>query len=600
MRKIFDGIRSLQRLGLAKTILGKAKQAGLERKSVVKDGFRIDVAAGGSPEGDKVKIAAPNGVTLAAVVRDGSEIGASRTKLWVMDAVGLAAVETEFVQCVDDQCEATEAIYTSFGPQVDIPYMGSAYDRYSRVVMVPVAGEIIMPVYQSSRYKLFYLIPSTLPSDGYLHGIVSWGKALYLGRHFRTSEAARYGGEQTIIDGTTYTINEYDGWGHSEDHVGSSTVFYQPGSAQRFALCEMARTNSRTAVFRIVFTDETLSFVRSETTGWLFQNTIPREYLIGLVFPSGGVTAQDVTYLSGGLLPVPVGDGQLSVAHWWVNQIAGSRHRSALIEFVGGQYAGITLLEAEDTTAVRPQTQFVMGWPFVNTYNRVTFYDPAHQIYVTWGKIALTSEDIYGSYRLNEQIVETGDYDPNDPNFYDQFAAGGLARYTFPAAALDPFIRIEYALARNAMFLLLRTVADGQTIDGWTPNEPQGLQSTVHSIYVGQPWSGWQEVPLPAGTVLQVTCIEAAGPESDDPQRLRLMAITDEVSVWMYEDSSEIESPEWAQVGQADVSSMGESPEAALWSTVLFGDQAGAARLSPDACAPMSTCWENDAVARRL
>lgn len=231
------------------------------------------------------------------------------------------------------------------------------------------------------------------------------------------------------------------------------------------------------------------------------------------------------------------------------------------------------------------------GWPYANVLNKVTFYDPGVDDFITWGKPNAGSgdpvEETVGSYAFRENLTaydESQTYPVLDAAL--QMADRGLGGYTFPAGAAEVGVRIEYTMGDDDWLLVLRKFPDGDVTS----------RSHVQSLHVGTPWGGWVDLPMPAGTAYQVDCVRLANAEAmvyalaDDPEdgRLYIWELNgdpaDQDLVWTRQPGAIVDLAEQIPAGDR---------EACLWSISPFGGTIPDRRLSPGGCPPLSTVVES-------
>lgn len=247
---------------------------------------------------------------------------------------------------------------------------------------------------------------------------------------------------------------------------------------------------------------------------------------------------------------------------------------------------------------------YLMGYPYANAFNKVTFYDPAIDDFITWGKLDAGSSyapaDTVGTYAFGEDLTALrtdGAYDLL--SVPDQMVARGTAGYTFPAGALDQHVRIEYAMSDTKWFLALRKFPDGDT----------GPRNHIQSLHTGTPWGGWVDIGLPPVTIYEVDCVVLARDEAVEDELPPGTAKTiiyalgegeDDVPglyIWVYKDPWSAEESAGWRMHPALVDPGDEVPEAdrerMFWTVAPFGDEIAKQRHAPGGCPPLSRVVES-------
>ena len=550
MKLDIETARGQRFLGFAKSKLETYKDLGIPAKTMLVDGYtiRLQTGAGGLPQ--KISIRSPETVAVAVAVGD------DQLHWLFADSVGGRLVPREVTVCLYRDPETGECLderpvprWLSDSPNYAFPIRfaalygdavtawhaySSTYVRSTRYRALHVYGGYPDWDFSTGAYPSRDPVESYLGSGSELHLDESRMSVLSSG----ADRAEIRGAPQYLGPETLALIQRRD-----FDRIG------EPDYIETVAIAHSDFDNdvwvpTSWPDFRDPLTLQHVSFIKPPDPNAPLRvdcvTLFEAEFTAG---PDGGPA--DYFYRYGRLV--------------WHAEASGAPVVDSLEVFFEG--------DVNDSGAAYQfgmDMRRMMGPPHEPRKNLVTFYDPAIGESVTWGLWDEDDPTTLGCLRSKTALLDVPDPDDTKGRYRwrEPFLAGDASAYTFPGDVTAPDIVTEYARARLRWFLVCR-------------EENANLERVVVSMHLGTPWDGWSEVPLPAGQVLGVHCVQLDPPGRDGTIEIAAVALAgSEVVTWSYDGAG------WTETARGDLpDALNTSPARGDWTVGPAGPPA-AARLA--------------------
>ena len=555
---IIDGERSRLRVGLAKNLLRKLQEAGIPKKTVEIDGFRISMVA----EPPTIKITAP----LFGVVVICSQ--ANHMRWFMSEGLGAPLVGHDFSYCItqdaEGNCIARQLIS-------NVVYMWTQWGGQSPVVVdqgamcVPYSAEPLIDEFVECVGQYYIGNASYV---GLLDLAICFGQLRNSGFYLPAPAPIAndiFGPFLTIPvrHGLAVTVRQSNTLGNTNYML----LLFRATRNKSLVPVPFSFGLSAATFFSEFFTAQ-VSTLPLANANWVATSFVISEdadaLILGVYFAvveyDIGDSPNNGLYLSVSLVTFLITFGESP--NIYTSQQWFLRRQPGVAEFDVQKYN-------------------YLGAPFSPVCNRIQFTD-LDGASVVWGLLIPThiagSDNLKGSFKFDRAPAST----TNTPyDFGDSFLQNGVGSYIFPPSIFLPLVRANYVRFKRSgtdiFFLVYQQLV------------ARGLDCSVVEAYLGSPWQGWTPFVLPSGGVVRDVRLLRYELANTGELVLDALALLDGVDPATQQRQLQVRrldtsvSSEWLDAGILQPDQVPADP--ALWRVAMYG--AGTATyLHPDGRVP--------------